>query len=76
MATFTIKSTKHGDQTFFVASNGGYVRLERGNNHGTLGKQICYGGSFYGSTVTATEATLGTEARKWWKHYLKNERSC
>lgn len=70
MPTFTIKSRLHGDQTFFVPPGGGYVRLERGTAHGTLGQQICYGGDFCGSTVTATPETLEREARRWWRARL------
>lgn len=75
MTTFTIKTKNHGDKTFFVPAGGGYVRLEDGRNHGTLGKQICYGGGFHGNTVTASEADLPAVARKWWAQYLKNERT-
>jgi hypothetical protein len=75
MATFTIKTREHGDKAFFVPDNGGYVRLEQGRNHGTLGTQICDGGSFRGNTLTADAGTLSVVARKWWKQYLKNERT-
>lgn len=74
MATFTINSRDHGTKTFFVPDQGGYVRLESGRNHGTLGQQICYGGGYRGNTVTATADTLEAVARKWWKQYLRNER--
>ena len=74
MARFTINSREHGARDFFVPDHGGYVRLETGSNHGTLGQQICYGGDFFGNTITADKATLETEARKWWKSYLRNER--
>lgn len=75
MATFTIKTRNHGEKTFFVPDNSGYVRLESGRNHGTFAKQICYGGGFYGNTITADAATLEVEARRWWSQYLKNERT-
>ena len=74
MASFTIKSRNHGEKTFFVPDNGGYVRLENGRNHGTLGKQICYGGAFSGGTGTADAGTLAATAPKWWSQYLRNER--
>ena len=75
MTTFTIKSKKHGNKTFFVPDQGGYVRLERGRQHGNLGQQICYGGDFRGNTITADADTLEAVARKWWKQYLANERN-
>lgn len=75
MTTFTIKSREHGEQSFFVPSNGGYVRLDRGSSHGTTGQQICYGGGFRGNTITATPETLEREARKWWKQHLAMHRN-
>lgn len=75
MATLTIKTKNHGNQTFFVPDHGGYVRLETGTNHGTLGKQICYGGGFRGNTITADAATLPAVARQWLSQYLKNART-
>jgi len=75
MASFTLKTRTEGNLDFFVPNQGGYVRLEKGRNHGTLGKQICYGGDFRGNTVTATPETLETEARRWWRQrqrWLKN----
>ena len=74
MARFTIKTRNHGEKSFFVPDTGGYVRLEEGDKIGTLGKQICYGGGFRGSTVTASPETLETESRRWWKQFLRNER--
>ena len=74
MASFTIKSRHHGDKTFFVPDTGGYVRLEIGRSHGTLGTQICEGGRFRGNTITADSDTLPAVARKWWKQHLKIER--
>lgn len=75
MARFTIKTRNHGEKTFFVPPGGGYVRLERSGRTGTLGEQICYGGGFRGNTISATEDTLETEARRWWRQYLAHERN-
>jgi hypothetical protein len=75
MTTFTIKSKLHGDQSFFVPDQGGYVRLESGRNHGTLGKQICDGGGFHGSTLEANSDTLEKVARRWWKQRLAADRN-
>lgn len=75
MTTFTIKSKLHGDHSFFVPDNGGYVRLESGRNHGVLGKQICSGGGFHGSTLEANADTLEKVARRWWKQRLAADRN-
>ena len=76
MARFTIKTRNHGAKSFFVPDNGGYVRLEdTGTNHGTLGRQICYGGGFYGNTVTADAGSLERKARRWWRQHLASERN-
>ncbi len=71
MTTFTIKSREHGHITFFVRStaegnDSGYVFL----GTGTDGKQICEGGDFIGSTLTATVESLGKVARKWHKQRM------
>lgn len=66
MARFTIKTRQHGEQVFFCPDGGGYVRLESGANHGTLGRQICYGGGFSGNTISATPESLPKVCRAWW----------
>lgn len=75
MARFTLKTRNHGELSFFVVDTGGYVRLESGRNHGTLGKQICHGGGYRGTAVTATADTLADEARRWWRQSLRSERN-
>jgi hypothetical protein len=75
MATITIKTRNHGDATFFVRdsatdADSGYVYLESKGKTGTLGKQICAGGDFSGSTLTATVETLGKVARAWHRQHL------
>lgn len=74
MPSFTLKTRNHGEKSFFVPRDGGYVRLESDRNHGTLGRQICYGGGFFGNTITATPETLEAVARKWWRQHLTAER--
>lgn len=71
MATFTIKTRSHGEITFFVrdTANGadtGYVYL----GTGTDGKQICAGGDYMGSTLSATVETLEKVARNWHRQHL------
>lgn len=75
MASYTIKSRHLGEVTFFVPDSGGYVRVENGKNHGTLGTQICVGGRFRGPTVIATPDTLAIVARRWWKQFVSHTRS-
>lgn len=76
MASFTIKSRLHGDQTFFVADrgDGGYVRHTSPNKPGVLGDQICYGGGYRGNTIHASADELEQVARKWWKQRLAWQR--
>lgn len=59
------KTRTEGEFTFWCPNGGGYVRLETEGRPGTLGQQICEGGRLMGSTLDATEATLGDVARKW-----------
>lgn len=76
MARFVLKSRDHGDQSFFVPDNGGYVRLEdpQYGRDGQLGQQICDGGFIFGSTLSANAQTLERVARKWWKQRLAANR--
>jgi len=76
---FTIKSRKHGPQTFWANAKEGsfassYVYLED-RGPGTTGSQICEGGGFRGSTVTCngTEKGLERVARRWWKQYMASD---
>lgn len=72
MARMTIKTRDQGTLQFFVPDAGGYVRLESDAQPGTLGRQICEGGGFTGSTLQATPETLATVARRWWKQRQRN----
>ena len=74
MARFTIKTRTNGDMDFFVPDAGGYVRLESAGELGTLGKQICAGGGFMGNTLSASEKTLETVARRWYRAYRAAQR--
>lgn len=74
MARFTIKTRTNGDMDFFVPDAGGYVRLESDGKSGTLGKQICEGGGFMGSTIMADEKTLEAKARRWYRSFRAAQR--
>lgn len=65
MARFTIKTRDVGELDFWTPDEGGYVRLESPNRHGTLGTQICEGGGTRGSTLIANAETLPAVARRW-----------
>ena len=72
MKRITINTRNVGPLTFFVPDSGGYVRMESPGKSGTLGDQICDGGAFMGSTLRASENTLGTVARRWLKQRRAN----
>ena len=72
MARIIIKTRKEGEMSFFCPADGGYVWLESECRPGTLGQQICEGGGFMGSTLSAREETLSDVARKW----LRQRRAC
>lgn len=75
MARFTIKTRTNGNMEFFVPDDGGYVRLESGANHGSLGQQICDGGRLRGSTISANAASLEDTARRWYRSYRAAQRA-
>lgn len=54
------------EYNFWMPDEGGYVRLEEGNNFGVLGRQICNRG-FFGNTLTATPETFKKKCTKWAK---------
>lgn len=66
----TINTRKYGPQTFFMNGGGGYVYLETQGKPGTLGKQICSGGGFTGSTLSATPDTFEAVCRNWHRKHL------
>lgn len=74
MARFAINTRTNGSMEFFVPDNGGYVRLESEGKSGTLGRQICEGGGFMGSTIMADEKTLEAKARRWYRAYRAAQR--
>jgi len=73
MTTFSINSRKLDREfSFFMPDNGGYVRLEDGANHGTLGRQICHGGGFQGSTIYCSdEDDFRDECRHWYRSFMR-----
>lgn len=69
-AEYTTRTAELGNVRFVAPAatdtKDGYVWMEadRGYAHGQR-RQICYGGDFTGSTVTATDSTLKAAAQKW-----------
>lgn len=75
MARFEIRTRTNGVLKFFVPDSGGYVRLESADHPGTLGRQICEGGRFHGSTVMASSETLEIKARRWYRAFRRAQRA-
>ena len=75
---FTIKSRKYNkDITFFIGNGTSYIYVNLNGMSGTLGNQICDGGSLRGSTLSArTEQSFVAICRHWWNAYLRYEREC
>ena len=74
MAAIDIKTRSFGEVRFVCPDNGGYVRI-RGARLGALnGKQLCEGGDLFGSTLTASAASLERVARSWWRQFLRSQR--
>ncbi|UTM60437.1 hypothetical protein L4174_023930 (plasmid) [Photobacterium sp. CCB-ST2H9] len=74
--TLIIKSRKTGETfEFWMPSKGGYIRLESEGKEGVLGRQICKGGGFMGSTLEATPETFKNVCRNWYRAYMKEQNS-
>lgn len=71
---YTFYSRKFGHEITFSRPGTGYVYVDMsGSNPGTLGRQICSGGGFLGSTLSYYgDSDDGFEnfCRRWWKKYL------
>lgn len=67
---FTINSRKHGKISFWMNGNAGYVFLQSEGRPGQLGEQICEGGSFMGSTISANAENFEKVCRRWHKQHL------
>lgn len=65
MARITINTRDVGPLSLYVPDSGGYVRLDHGRDHGTLGQQICEGGRTLGNTLKADSSSLAQVARQW-----------
>jgi hypothetical protein len=74
-ADFEIKSKVLGKTVYFWKNPGHsyvYTNLEeRGKG---LGRQICVGGGFTGSTLIASDESMARVCRRWYRAYIKNYR--
>ncbi|MFB6412790.1 hypothetical protein [Edwardsiella piscicida] len=74
MNELTITSRKTGEAfTFWMPSDGGYVRRTFPDRPGTLGVQICDGGKTMGNTISATPETFEKVCRRWYRAYQRIE---
>lgn len=76
--SLTIDSRRLGKEIEFSTAGGSYiyVDLTGGDRPGTLGQQMCYGGSLFGSTISysgASDAAFERICRRWWRAYLRAE---
>lgn len=73
MATMTIKSRKTGEEfSFWMNGEKGYIFLESEGRPGCLGSQICEGGRFLGSTLSAYyEKSFESTCRRWYRAYQR-----
>ena len=72
--TLIIKSRKTGETfEFWMPIDGGYIHLESEGKSGVLGRQICKGGSFFGSTLRATPETFKSVCRNWYRAHMKDK---
>mgnify|MGYP003658299310 CR=1 FL=1 len=74
MAQLTIKSRLlNREFTFFMPDGGGFIRLEDGRNHGTLGTQICRGGGFKGETLEGSdEYDFKSKCLNWYRQHKES----
>lgn len=71
-----INSRKLGRTLTFSRSGSHYVYVDINNQPGTLGEQICHGGSFRGSTVEYSgddQEEFNKICRNWYRSYIKDE---
>lgn len=80
MTRYTTRSAEKGAMTFTAPAArddyAGYVWLEaeRGYAAGER-RQICHGGGFQGSTITATPQSLKADAQRWMRDRRKMRRA-
>jgi len=71
---FTINSKKLGKEIEFSIPGKSYIFVDLNGKPGTLGEQICKGGSTMGSTISYHGDDMkefSTICKRWWKLYLQ-----
>jgi len=69
---YTINSRKLGKPVTFSVPGSSYIYVDLNGKDGCLGDQICTGGSFHGSTLTAySNEDFKKTCKNWWKSYLR-----
>jgi len=74
----TIKSRKLNTELTFSRPSKSYIFVNINGKEGTLGKQICHGGSLSGSTISYfgdNDTEFEAIVRKWYRSYLRNNLS-
>ena len=72
----TIKSRKLGQEITFSRAGNYYIYVDLNGKPGTLGRQICEGGSLMGDTIGCrgeNEAKFEMICRRWYKSFIRNE---
>jgi hypothetical protein len=70
----TIESRILGKSITFSRPGSGYIYADLNGSAGTLGNQICEGGSTSGSTITYRgddREVFNKKCRNWYKSYIK-----
>lgn len=69
----TIKSRKlNRNFEFWAPDSGGYIFLESEGRPASLGQQICQGGGFTGSTLSArSPEDFEAQCRAWYRAHLR-----
>lgn len=80
MTSYTTRTAEFGKITFSAPAAddryAGYVWVDTERGWAARERrQICYGGDFHGSTVTATIADLKKEAQAWLRQRRAGQRS-
>lgn len=74
MNELTITSRKTGETfTFWMPTDGGFIWRTYPGRPGTLGEQICQGGSMMGFTLSATPETFERVCRNWYRAHQRRE---
>ena len=73
---FTIKSHKLGQEITFSRAGNYYIYVDMNGKPGSLGRQICEGGSLMGDTIGyrgENEERFEAICRRWYKSFIRNE---